>query len=158
MKLSDFKKELSAMDVLTFMQPNGKMVPAHFHITEAGLTTKHFIDCGGTVREEKVVNFQLWEANDFDHRLSASKLAGIIELSEKALGLGDHEVEVEYQTDTIGRYGVAFDGKNFILTNKLTDCLAKDKCGVPFEKQKVQLADLQKSESGCCTPNSGCCN
>lgn len=159
MKLSDFKKELSVLDTLTFIQPNGKVVPLHFHITEVGLTTKHFIDCGGTVREEKVVNFQLWEANDFDHRLAASKLLGIIDLSEKTLNLGDYEVELEYQTDTIGRYGLAFDGKNFVLTNKITDCLAKDKCGIPPEKQKVKLSDLQKVESSsCCTPNSGCCN
>ncbi|CAN5562609.1 hypothetical protein BH10BAC1_BH10BAC1_20660 [soil metagenome] len=76
MKLSDFKKDLIVLDTLTFIQPNGKIVPLHFHITEVGLTTKHFIDCGGTVREEKVVNFQLWEASDFEHRLTASKLLG----------------------------------------------------------------------------------
>lgn len=158
MKLSDFKKELSVLDTLTFVQPNGKIVPVHFHITEAGLTTKHFIDCGGTVREEKVVNFQLWEANDFEHRLSAKKLTGIIELSEKTLNLGDLDVEVEYQTETIGRYGLDFDGKNFILVAKKTDCLAKENCGVPKEKQKVNLSELQKNESSCCSPNSGCCN
>lgn len=158
MKLSDFKKELSALDTLTFVQPNGKVVPLHFHITEAGLTTKHFIDCGGTIREEKVVNFQLWEANDFDHRLSANKLQGIIELSEKALNLGDFDVEVEYQTETIGRYGLNFDGSNFVLTAKKTDCLAKENCGVPKEKQKVNLSELTKVESSCCTPNTGCCN
>lgn len=158
MKLSDFKKELSVLDTLTFVQPNGKIVPLHFHITEAGLTTKHFIDCGGTIREEKVVNFQLWEANDLDHRLSSEKLIGIIELSEKVLSLGDFEVEVEYQTDTIGRYGLNFDGKNFILTAKKTDCLAKENCGIPNEKTKVKLSDLQKVESSCCTRNSGCCN
>lgn len=158
MKLSDFKKELSVLDTLTFVQPNGKIVPVHFHITEAGLTTKHFIDCGGTVREEKVVNFQLWEANDFEHRLSAKKLTGIIELSEKTLNLGDLDVEVEYQTETIGRYGLDFDGKNFILLAKKTDCLAKENCGIPKEKQKVNLSELQKNESSCCSPNSGCCN
>lgn len=159
MKLSDFKKELSVLDTLTFVQPNGKVVPLHFHITEAGLTTKHFIDCGGTVREEKVVNFQLWEANDFDHRLSAKKLNGIIELSEKTLKLGDFDVEVEYQTETIGRYGLNFDGKNFVLVAKKTDCLAKENCGVPVEKQKLNLSELQKVEaSSCCNPSSGCCN
>lgn len=158
MKLSEFKKELNVLDTLTFIQPNGKVVPLHFHITEAGLTTKHFIDCGGTVREEKVVNFQLWEANDLDHRLSSAKLSGIIELSEKALNLGDFEVEVEYQTETIGRYGLDFDGCNFVLTPKKTDCLAKENCGVPVEKQKVNLSEIKKVESSCCTPKNGCCN
>lgn len=158
MKLSDFKKVLSTLNTLTFIQPNGKIVPMHFHITEVGLTTKHFIDCGGTVREEKVINFQLWEANDFDHRLSSKKLLEIIDLSEKSLKLEDSEVEVEYQTETIGRYGLEFDEANFVLVSKKTDCLAKENCGVPVEKQKVKLSDLQKTESGCCTPNSGCCN
>lgn len=158
MKLSDFKKDLSTLDVLTFIQPNGKQVPAHFHITEAGLTTKHFIDCGGTVRKEEVINFQLWEANDFDHRLSSAKLLGTIALSEKVLQLGDSDVEVEYQTETIGRYGVEFDGQNFILTAKKTDCLAKENCGVPIEKQKVNLSELQEKESSCCSTESGCCN
>ncbi len=159
MKLSDFKKELSVLDTLTFIQPNGKVVPLHFHITEVGLTTKKFIDCGGTVREEKVVNFQLWEANDFDHRLTASKLLGIINLSEKSLNIGNYDIEVEYQTETIGRYGLDFDGVNFVLVAKKTDCLAKENCGVPKEKQKIKLSELQKVESSsCCTPNSVCCN
>lgn len=158
MKLSNFKKHLEEIETLVFVQPNGNFVPLHFHITEVGLTTKHFIDCGGTVREEKVVNFQLWEANDFDHRLSAKKLNGIIELSEKTLNLGDFEVEVEYQTETIGRYCLDFDGKSFILLAKKTDCLAKENCGVPIIKQKVKLSDLQKVESSCCSPNTGCCH
>jgi hypothetical protein len=158
MKLSDFKKELNVLNTLTFVQSNGNIVPLHFHITEVGLTTKHFIDCGGTVREEKVINFQLWEANDFNHRLYAGKLLEIIELSEKVLNLGNFDVEVEYQTDTIGRYGLNFDGVNFVLTAKKTDCLAKENCGVPKEKQKIKLSELQKTGSNCCTPDGGCCN
>lgn len=158
MKLSELKSKLNALDAINFIQPNGEVVPAHFHITEVGLTTKHFIDCGGTVREENYVNFQLWEANDIDHRLSPEKLLGVIDLSEKVLKLENSEVEVEYQTNTIGRYGLSFDGGNFILINKKTDCLAKENCGVPKEKQKLNLSELQKTESACCAPNSGCCN
>jgi hypothetical protein len=156
MKLSDFKKKLSTSKSINFVQPNGGFVPAHFHITEVGLTTKHFIDCGGTVRDEKVVSFQLWEANDFNHRLEPQKLLNIIALSEKVLALSDLEVEVEYQTNTIGRYGLDFYDQNFVLVAKQTDCLAKDKCGIPIEKIKVSLAELNNS-TGCCTPGSGCC-
>jgi hypothetical protein len=156
MKLSDLKKELNTVSSVNFVQPNGIPVPAHFHITEAGLTTKHFIDCGGTIREEKVINFQLWEANDTDHRLSPGKLSGIISLSEKVLGLQDLEVEVEYQTNTIGRYGVEFQDGMFVLTAKKTNCLASDSCGLPKEKLKVNIAELAESKS-CCTPGSGCC-
>ena len=158
MKLSDFKKALGVLDTLTFVQPNGKNVPSHFHITEVGLTTKNFIDCGGTVREEKVVNFQLWEANDFDHRLAPKKLNDIITLSEKVLGVEDAEIEVEYQSDTIGKYGVEFNGKNFTLTQKQTACLASDSCGIPPEKQKVKLSEIQgEKKAACCGPDSKCC-
>jgi hypothetical protein len=158
MKLSEFKHKLKGLNTLTFIQPNGMIVPLHFHITEVGLTTKNFIDCGGTIREEKVVNFQLWEANDFDHRLTAEKLIGIIEVFEKVLNIGDFEIEVEYQTNTIGRYGLEVDGSNFILSNKTTNCLAQDKCGIPPQKININLSALQSSESSCCTPNTGCCN
>jgi hypothetical protein len=157
MKLSEIKKNLSTLNEVSFVQPNGELVPVHFHITEVGLTTKHFIDCGGTVRDEKVANFQLWEANDFDHRLAPQKLLGIIELSEKVLNMPDLEVEVEYQTNTIGRYGLDFKDQKFILLSKKTDCLAKDNCGVPESKQKIQLAELGIENESCCTPGKGCC-
>lgn len=156
MKLSDFKTQLSSTQTLTFLLPNGTTVPKHFHVTEVGQVTKHFIDCGGTVRDEKTVNFQLWEANDFDHRLAPQKLMDIISLSEKVLNIEDAEIEVEYQTDTIGKYGVEFNGTNFVLTTKQTACLASDACGIP--KQKVSLAELSTTTKSCCSPNSGCCN
>ncbi len=156
MKLSEFKKQLSTVTDLNFVLPNGTVVPKHFHVTEVGQVTKNFIDCGGTVRNEKVVNFQLWEANDFDHRLAPKKLNDIIALSEKVLGLEDAEIEVEYQSDTIGKYGVGFNGKDFTLTSTQTNCLAQDKCGIPTEKVKVNLVDLSNNQS-CCTPGGKCC-
>jgi hypothetical protein len=156
MKLSDFKNSLSTLSSVNFIQPNGIPVPSHFHITEVGLTTKHFIDCGGTVRTEKGVNFQLWEANDIEHRLTPEKLSGIISLSEKVLGIEDHEIEVEYQTNTIGRYSVETGNGAFVLVSKHTNCLASDSCGIPQEKLKVNMAELGGSKS-CCTPGGGCC-
>lgn len=156
MKLSEFKKQLSTVTDLNFVLPNGTIVPQHFHVTEVGQVTKNFIDCGGTVRNEKVVNFQLWEANDFDHRLAPKKLNDIIALSEKVLGLEDAEIEVEYQSETIGKYGIEFNGKEFTLTSTQTNCLAQDKCGIPAEKLKVNLVDLSNNQS-CCTPGGKCC-
>ena len=157
MKLSEIKSQLPQLSELTFLLPDGTSVPAHFHITEIGQVSKKFIDCGGTLRDEKSVNFQLWEDGDYDHRLGARKLLDIIQLSERVLGLEDLEVEVEYQGDTIGKYGLDFNGVAFVLTTKKTDCLAKDKCGIPSQKPKVQLSELQTAGSGCCAPNSGCC-
>jgi len=157
MKLSEIKKHLSSAESVNFQLANGTMVPEHFHVTEVGVITKDFIDCGGVVRHEKVANFQLWDANDYEHRLKAGKLLGIIGLSEKVLGMEDLEIEVEYQAETIGKYDLGFDGENFQLLPKQTACLAMDKCGVPQEKQKVELAVLGSSEQNSCTPGGGCC-
>lgn len=64
MKLSEIKEVLKTVETVTFQLPNGTFVPEHFHVTEVGEITRNFIDCGGTVRKETVVNFQLWDAND----------------------------------------------------------------------------------------------
>lgn len=156
MKLSQIKTILKTVEAVNFTLPNGTSVPEHFHVTEVGLITKNFIDCGGTVRNETVVNFQLWNANDFEHRLKPQKLINIIELSEKVLGIQDYEIEVEYQDTTIGKYDLDFDGSDFVLVNKQTACLALDQCGIPQEKPKVRLSDMN-NETSCCIPNGGCC-
>ena len=158
MKLSEIKKHLNTLKTIEFQLPNGTLVPNHFHVTEVGQITKNFIDCGGVVRKEKVVNFQLWEANDYDHRLHPEKLVHIIELSEKVLGIENLEIEVEYQGTTIEKYNLDFDGRTFLLTSKHTDCLAKDNCGIPEEKQKVKLSELNApAADSCCSPSSDCC-
>ncbi|MEI8087930.1 MAG: DUF6428 family protein, partial [Paludibacter sp.] len=54
-------------------------------------------------------------------------------------------------------YGLTFNGSEFELTTKHTDCLASDKCGIPKEKLKVKLAELTPSDAVCCTPGGGCC-
>lgn len=157
MKLSEIKEILPTLENVEFQLENGTFVPEYFHVTEVGTVTKHFIDCGGTIRNEKVVNFQLWNADDFEHRLKPAKLLNIIKLSEEKLGIEDDEIEVKYQNTTIGKFDLEFNGKNFVLKNKTTACLAQDACGIPSEKQKVNLSELSTNQSSCCTPNSGCC-
>jgi hypothetical protein len=155
MKLSEIKTQLNKVSGVNFLLPNGTFVPQHFHITEVGLVTKNFIDCGGTVRNESVANFQLWEAGDFDHRLAPEKLLKILSLSEKVLGSQDLEIEVEYQTETIGKYALEFNGENFVLAAKHTACLASDNCGTK-EKVKINLSELN-TQQACCSPGGGCC-
>jgi hypothetical protein len=157
MKLSEIKAILPTLDNVVFQTPNGSFVPEHFHVTEVGNIHKHFIDCGGTIRKETVVNFQLWNANDYEHRLKPGKLLTIIQLSEEKLGIEDNEIEVEYQDETIGKYSLEFNGKYFVLLSKTTACLANESCGVPIEKTKVQLSELSGKENTCCTPEGGCC-
>jgi len=156
MTLSEIKNHLKDIKKIGFQLPDGSLVPPHFHVTEVGKITKNFIDCGGTLRHEEIVNFQLWNANDYDHRLHPEKLIEIIALSEEILKIKDLEIEVEYQGATIGKYGLDFDGTNFLLINSQTDCLAKDNCGIPEEKQKVVLSAIETTVSSC-DPSNGCC-
>ncbi|WP_332030869.1 DUF6428 family protein [Kaistella sp.] len=154
MRLSEIKNILTNLQELHFVLENGEQVPDHFHVTEVGQINKRFIDCGGVMRDEKAINFQLWFSTDNDHRLEAEKLKKIIALSEDKLGLEDVEIEVEYQQSTIGKFGLDFNGKEFVLTTKTTACLAQDACGIPQEKLRVKLSELQ---SASCAPGSGCC-
>ena len=143
MKLSEVKEKLDLLTTLRFKFENDEFVPEHFHVTEVGCIQKDFIDCGGTARSEKTIGFQLWKADDYNHRLAPQKLKKIIELSEQILELDDLEVEVEYQSDTIGKWGLSFGEGSFVLTAKQTDCLAKEKCGIPVIP--------------CCSGKTGCC-
>ena len=151
MKLSQIKQILSTATDVRFELPDGTFVPEHFHVTEVGIVHKHFIDCGGTVRNEHVANFQLWSANDLEHRLKPQKLLNIIALSEKILGMEDLDIEVEYQSGTIGKYDLGYNAKNLLLIPKQTACLAQDSCGVATEKSS------DKTPIACCAPGGGCC-
>jgi hypothetical protein len=178
MKISDVRNALANITALNFKLPDRSYVPAHFHVTEVGRITKNFIDCGGVERTEIVANFQLWEARDYDHRLAPQKLLRILDISKKILGDDDLPVEVEYQQSTIGKFGLEFDGKDFVLTTKQTACLAQDACGIPKVSlplnqgccggpavndvtaccaQDEQQKATGKSGCGCSTSASGCC-
>ena len=149
MKLSEFKEALNAMDKLEFKLENGEIIPPHFHVTEVGKLSRYFIDCGGTVRENSVINFQLYVADDVDHRLEPKKLKGIVRKSERVLELDDLEIEVEYQDKTIGKYSLELDNGSFVLNSTKTDCLAKDSCGI---KEPAPIL-----ESSSCCGGSSCC-
>jgi len=157
MKLSVLKTLIPTLETITFQLENGTFVPSHFHVTEVGQIIKNFIDCGGVTRTEKTVNFQLWNADDFEHELKPGKLLHIISLSEEKLGIEDGEIEVEYQSETIGKYGLEFNGEHFLLTNKTTACLAPDLCGIPKDKPKFKMIDLATNPSNSCTSGGGCC-
>lgn len=152
MNIAEMKQSLVGLAAVNFRSPDGTYLPAHFHVTEVGLVTKHFIDCGGVERRETVANFQLWEAGDYDHRLAPQKFLHILHLAEKILGQEDLAIEVEYQQQTIGKFGLEFDGRDFLLTPKQTACLAQDACGIPS-----QLLALPQLQAACCTPGGGCC-
>ncbi|GAB3833066.1 hypothetical protein GCM10028895_51640 [Pontibacter rugosus] len=118
------KNILQTADAVNFKLENGAKVPENFHVTEVGVVTRNFIDCGGTVRNEEVANFQLWNANDFDHRLKPQKLLDIIALSEKVLGMEDLEIEVEYQ-------GRPSAGTASVLTSEASCCWQRRPTALP---------------------------
>ena len=151
MNVEEFKKSLSKLDHVEFVLPNNERVPAHFHITEMGIITKDYIDCGGTVRKERSANFQIWHANDYEHRIDPQKIIDIISTAEKSVLLENLEVEVEYQSETIGKYGLSFHDNLFHLTPTFTDCLAKEKCGIPDNNVTEPETETY------CSPSSGCC-
>lgn len=153
MKLSEVKKALNQVETIGFKLPNGELVPRHFHFTEVGAIHKHFVDCGGTERTENVINFQLWNANDYDHRLHPEKLVYIINVSEKKLKLKDLEVEVEYQGRTIEKFALDFDGTNFLLISRETACLALNdskSLSKPVDKNFSKSDNTNDSYGGCC--------
>lgn len=151
MLLSEFKAHLDGLQEITFTKPDGSTVAKHFHITEVGQISKRFIDCGGTVRSEEVISMQLWKSIDIWHRLEPSKLKIIIELAEKKLAIEDHEVEIEYQAETIGKYQVGFEHGQFTLLPTQTACLATESCVLPAVENIVEKVQA------CCTPGGGCC-
>ncbi|MEY2702390.1 MAG: hypothetical protein RLY43_1023 [Bacteroidota bacterium] len=158
MKFSQFKSLISSVQEFTIQLPNGTFVPPHFHITEMGLLTKHFIDCGNVVREEKTITFQVWFAGDLDHRLTPEKVNKIIKASQKLFQKADLELEVEYQdAQTIGKFGLEFQNGIFQLTSKQTTCLANDHCGIPADKMKPVIGEWKPKVTSCCTPDSVCC-
>lgn len=135
MKISDFKTHLQRHPEaeLRFVLPDGDVIPAHAHITEAGRIDKSFIDCGGTIRQTSACTLQAWVADDVEHRFLPGKLAGVLDIAAPLFRSDDLEVEVEYEDCAISQFPVleatAADGVlTFHLGSKHTDCLAKDVC------------------------------
>jgi hypothetical protein len=158
MKLSQFISSIDSVQEIKIQLPNGTFVPSHFHITEMGLITKNFIDCGNVVREEKAITFQVWFAGDLEHRLTPEKVHSIIKASQKLFDHADLELEVEYQdAQTIGKFGLEFQNGGFILQPKQTTCLANDHCGIPDHQMPQKAGEWKAKGTSCCTPDSGCC-
>jgi len=134
MNITSLKEFLKGKKSLTIQLPDQSFIPFHFHITEIGVIKKTFIDCGGVFRTDGAINFQIWVADDINHRLDPQKLLNIIDLAENEFQLNDEDIEVEYQTDTLGKYSLDHNGTNLLLLPKKANCLAPDKCGVSSKK------------------------
>lgn len=155
MIINELKQIVSEIETLQFALPDGAFVPEHFHLTEMGTKTKHFIDCGNTIRQETVISFQIWTAQDVEHRLSVSKFRTIIQTAQPLWNNQNFEIEVEYQVDsTLGIFGLTFHHHIFYLTPKYTTCLAQDHCGIPPEKMILSLPSVKPTS--CCQSDTCC--
>lgn len=156
MNLDEFKTALAknADKGILFQFANGSQLAPHFHVTEVGKVSKDFVDCGGTRRTTETCVLQTLVANDFDHRLTCGKLAGVLGKADVLEFAESTPVEAETQTDTISLYAVAgvheAEGKLvFSLASKNTACLAPDKCGLEESTPAVQSLPLANDQ--CCS-------
>lgn len=157
MNLSYAQQVLEGIAQVQFVPANDEPIPPHFHVTEVGCIQKPITACGGTIWVDSVINFQLFTATDYDHLLSASKLASLIGLSEKQPGPEDLEIKVEYLGDLIGKYGLEFEEGSFLLPPAQTGCLAVDTLGIPQKRPRINLSSL-RAPAGLRKPDSGRCS
>lgn len=154
MRLTELKQHLNEVETLQLSLPGGATVPPHFHITEAGLVSRSSIDCGGKLHTDRRAFFQIWYSDDTGHRLTPAKLLSIVRTWERLFGKENPVVELEYQTDTTGRYGLNFDRASgrFLLTTIETDCPTSD-CIIAPERE----VHHDTTEAEICRPGGGCC-
>lgn len=151
MTIAELKASLAeSIDLpLVIELPDGETIPPHFHVTEVAFSKKDFIDCGGTIRHEGKCLLQIWVADDFDHRVSSTTLAKILEHGAPVIPTEALPVEIEYCMPGLTHLAldevIAQDGKLHLkLSHRQTDCLAKDVCGITPPGET-------------CQPGSGCC-
>jgi hypothetical protein len=166
MNVTELKLRLLASPdhTVSILLSSGGRVPRHFHVTEIGYVAKKFVDCGGTFRSGETCVLQTLVGTDDHHRLTAGRLAHILNLAKPILPSDDVPVEIEYEDGVISQFPlqeIAVESGSLVLHLGLkhTDCLAKDKCGM----ESGCCAGGESSESGteaCCGDTGegqGCC-
>ncbi len=154
--------------LLAMALPDGRRIPAHYHVTEVGHVVKRFVDCGGKFRttETCVLQTHVGSAKDDGHRLTAGKLAHILDLAGSILPSAELPVEVEHEDGVISQFPVTGgEGVGETLTLQLgtkhTDCLAKEKCGLDDGCGcNDEAADQVPTAGSCCAGPAGrvaCC-
>lgn len=158
MQLTEFRDLIAANPGcgLRVELADGAALADHFHVTEVGRVEKDFFDCGGVRRHESRCVLQTLVAGDIEHRLSSTKLSGILAVADNLDLPPDAAVEVEHQersvaTDVVERVERRGDTLVILLAPKQTACLAEDACGIPSGLPQLTTID------GCCSGGSGCC-
>lgn len=168
MKLSELKTVLNRhpSSHVHFVLPNGESVPTHAHVTEVARIDKRFIDCGGTLRNDSQCRLQTWFSDDTDHRLTAGKLAKILDMAGPVLGTDDLDVDIEHEVGYISQFPlnsaeVLPDEVVLRLRERRTECLAPEKCKPPKRSTAAAINlltfDPRAGQQSCCGNNDGCC-
>lgn len=88
---------------------------------------------------------QTWIADDYHHRLTAGKLATILEKARPILGEQDLEVDIEHDIGFVTQFplhATRIEGKELVLSlqGRNTACLAPELCcPTPSEPSVVSL-------------------
>ncbi|QTN32704.1 hypothetical protein HZ994_10290 [Akkermansiaceae bacterium] len=159
MKLNELKSLLSEFSDRHFRisLPDGDAIPQSFHVTEVGHVHKTFLDCGGTLRESRTCQLQIWVGEDYEHRIETGKMASILEKTKSLLPDDSVPVEIEYEDKVISQYTIqghrlTDDAVILNLANKHTECLAPELCGLPSINRLPALG----GKSSCCAPGQSC--
>lgn len=159
MRLNELKSLLASHPERHFRirLPDASPVPLSFHVTEIGLVHKTFLDCGGTRRETRACQLQVWVGEDYGHRIETGKMAGILEKGKALLPDDTVPVEIEYEDKVISQYTIAAheltdDAVILVLAHKHTECLAPELCGLPSINRLPALG----GKSSCCAPGQSC--
>lgn len=143
--------------LIEFYLPDGTQIPKNFHITDVGSVFRHFIDCGGKIRNESYIQIQLWLGKDIEHRLNGQTVSTILKHSSVVLGklsdLQNAEVIMEYKEKLTSQYPI----KKIEVSNKSIKCYLEEiqtQCLAALrhedEKRNIEVSD------NCCNSKCGC--
>ncbi|MBT8267849.1 MAG: hypothetical protein KJN59_01405 [Bacteroidia bacterium] len=147
---------------LQFEYSPGRLVRSNFHITEVKHVSIDSVDCGSGTDQWHETIIQLWESPvdiDKEGTMSAFKALGILKKVGNLKSYDpDAQVKFEYgnssfHTAQLVVHNAEVVGHELIvrLHSDVTDCKAKEACGIEEVQQKVM------AETDCCGPGSSCC-
>jgi hypothetical protein len=145
---------------LIFYYKEGHTVGANYHITEVKNVSIDSVDCGAGTDSWKETVIQLWESpaeKDKKRFMTAYKALGILQKVQRIKPM-EAEAEIKFEYGNPGFHAaqlpigqVLANGQTLeiLLHAGVTDCKAKEACGVP-------VAQANQVEASC-TPGGGCC-
>ena len=128
MTLKEFKDTLAnglknTQTPLLFKLEDGSIIPPYFHITEMGLKIKHFVDCGGTLRTEQYITFQIWTIGTYSLNLDPTNDLTYILKPKKTNCLAPDKCGITQERQTF------LSGYDMENVRKTTNEPTKKQCG-----------------------------